>query len=711
MLRRLPMPVDRPPAHKLCTAWIEAIRDAFVVLLPLTLFGVVATVIVQFPWPIGRAWMAQSFGPGWASAAEDIVRSTWGVLGLALAITVAAMLAQRAPRHPGREPLPPIWVAISALVNFMLCVGPAGPLTTQALGSASILTGIAVGLATPTLLWPLARWRPLARLAVGYDSNPVFFHAIRLTLPIAVLGVAVKLAADFAWRFPLSVAGWPEAIQRWLGSRLDADWIMTPALTLLHQVLWLFGVPGGKVVNTHFPAWLTNAGTPPSHDHVLLPLLTGFVHLGGSGATMGLLIAMAIAVRDGPTRRLAQLSWLPAMFNVNELLLFGLPLVLNPRFVLPFLLLPVLLTVPPLIALHAGWLTLLPVQIPWTTPVLVSGWLLTGSWVGVALQLLGLVISTLVYLPFVRRNEAERQARRVLEFHDASAAIVADGQRADSPLRRADHVGVIARGLLQDLERSIGTPGLWLAYQPQHALDGRAIGVEALLRWTHPGYGAVRTDVAIALAEQGGLISRLGERVLDEACACKARWNERGLEALTMSVNVSPQQLGEPGLADTVARVLRRHGLRPGELEIEITESSGIPVSRVADDNLAGLEALGVRLAMDDFGMGHASLLHLRRFRVSAIKIDGSLSRDVMAHPVSADIIRAIAALGHTSGARVIAEFVETREQRDRLAALGCSVFQGYLHSRALPAEDCLDYLLDARRHDAARASADSDFR
>ncbi|MGC4077915.1 MAG: EAL domain-containing protein [Rubrivivax sp.] len=705
------MPVDRPPTHKLCTAWIEAIRDAFVVLLPLTLFGVFATVIVQFPWPLGRAWMTQSFGAGWASAAEDIVRSTWGVLGLALALVVAATLAQRAPRHPGREPLPPIWVAVSALVNFMLCISPSGPLTTQTLGSGSILTGIAVGLATPTLLRPLAEWPPLRRLAVGYDSNPVFFHAIRLTPPIVLLGVGTQLLADLAWRLPLSLAGGPEAMQRWLGSRLDADWIMTPALTLLNQLLWLCGVPGGKVISSHFPAWLATSATPLSHDHVLLPLLTGFVHLGGSGATLGLLIAMTLAVREGPTRRLAQLSWLPAVFNVNELLLFGLPLVLNPRFVLPFLLVPLLLTLPPLFALHAGWLTLLPVQIPWTTPVLLSGWLLTGSWLGVALQLLGLVISTLVYLPFVRRSEAERQARRLAEFHDASAVIVAEGVRADVPLRRVDHVGVIARGLLQDLERAIGTPALWLAYQPQHALDGQVIGVEALLRWTHPRYGPVRTDVAIALAEQGGLIARLGEHVLDEACACKARWNERGLGELTMSVNVSPLQLAEPGLAEMVARVLHRHGLRPGEIELEITESGGIPVSEVANLNLAGLEALGVRLAMDDFGMGHASLLHLRRFRVSAIKIDGSLSREVMAHPVSADIIRAIAALGLASGARVIAEFVETREQRDRLAALGCGVFQGYLHCPALPHDECLDYLLDVRRRQAAEARADRSLR
>ncbi|MBK1616387.1 phosphotransferase [Rubrivivax gelatinosus] len=691
------MPVDPPPCTKLTTGWAEAIRDAFVVLLPLTLFGVLGTVVVQFPFPAGRSWLDRSFGPGWSVAAEDVVQSTWGVLGLALAITVAAMLAQRAPRPLGREPLPAIWVAISALVNFMLCMSAAGPLTAQALGPSSMLAGIAVGLATPTLLRPMAEWGPLCRLAVGYDSNPVFHHATRLTLPVVLLGTGFKGVAELAARLPVSVAGWPELLQLWLGERLDADWLLTPALALLHQVLWFFGVQGSKVMHTCFASWLTESTAPLAHDHVLRPLLSGFVQLGGSGATLGLLIAMSLVAREGQNRRLAQLSWLPALFNVNELLIFGLPLVLNPRFVLPFLLVPVLLTLPPLVALHAGWMTLLPVYVPWTTPVLLSGWLLTGSWVGVALQLFGLLVSTLVYLPFVRRNEAECRQQRVADFHDASAVIVAELPRADTPLRRSDHVGVIARGLLHDLERSMGSSALSLAYQPQQGLDGRPIGVEALLRWTHPGYGPVRTDVAIALAEQGGLIGRLGAWALDEACARKAQWNRQGLQALTMSVNVSPLQLGEPGLPAVVARALERHGLRPDELELEITESRGIPSGEVADRNLAGLETLGVRLAMDDFGMGHASLLHLKRFRVAAIKVDGSLSRDVMSHPVSGDIIRAIATLGHSRGARVIAEFVETREQRDRLAALGCDVFQGYLYSPALAPDLCLAYLSRSR--------------
>ncbi|MGC4077916.1 MAG: EAL domain-containing protein [Rubrivivax sp.] len=691
------MPVDSPPRASYRAGALAAVRDAYVVLLPIALFGVAATLLGEFPIPAGRRWLEQHFGHGWTDAAAAVVQSTWGVFGLALAVTIAAMVAQRAPRGASREPLPPIWVAIAALVNFTLCASATGPVALQSFGQGSMLTGIVVGLGTPALLRPLADWEPMRRLAIGYDSNPVFYHATRLTLPMIVLGLVSKGLAELVWRLPR-----PDT--RWLADavlRFDADWLLTPLAVLVNQCLWFFGVHGGKVLDSHFGFLFTLAGEPAVHERVPRVLLDNFVHLGGSGATLGLLIALLVVARDGQNRRLAQLSWLPAVFNVNELLMFGLPLVLNPRFVVPFVLAPLALALPPLVALHLGWIDLLPVQVPWTTPVLLSGWWLTGSWVGAALQALGLVLSTAIYLPFVRRDEAERRVERLDAFQHASAVIVSEAPRTDTPLRRSDHVGVIARGLLHDLERAIGTPALSLVFQPQHRADGSVVGVEALLRWQHAGYGAVRTDVAIALAEQGAVIGPLGAWVVDEACARKAHWNALGLQALTMSVNVSPLQLSQPGLHRTVAEALARHGLRPDELELEITESRGIPVGDVADENLARLDAMGVGLAMDDFGMGHASLLHLRRFRVAAIKVDGSLSREVMAHPVSADIIRAIATLGHTGGARVIAEFVETREQRDCLAALGCDVFQGYLYSPALPADACLEHVLRFRAPDA----------
>ena len=200
--------------------------------------------------------------------------------------------------------------------------------------------------------------------------------------------------------------------------------------------------------------------------------------------------------------------------------------------------------------------------------------------------------------------------------------------------------------------------------------------------------------MAVALAEEGGLIGPLGAWILEQACACKAQWNTLGLSCVTMAINVSPLQLEDPDLPIVLARCLRQYRLSPAEIELEITENQAIAAHPVVDRNLAQIVAMGMTLAMDDFGMGYSSLLHMRRFSVHAIKIDGSLTRDVLSNSTSRDIIRTIAALGCSRHLEVVAEFVETEDQRDTLATLGCNVFQGYFYSQPLPADTCAEYLL-----------------
>ncbi len=160
-----------------------------------------------------------------------------------------------------------------------------------------------------------------------------------------------------------------------------------------------------------------------------------------------------------------------------------------------------------------------------------------------------------------------------------------------------------------------------------------------------------------------------------------------------MAVNVSPLQLSNPKFADAVAGALQRHGLPPRELELEITESHAIPDAAVVDQTLHSVAALGVHLAMDDFGMGHSSLLHLRHFPLQALKMDGSITRDVCSNGASVDIIRAAVDLGRSQRIEIVAEFVETQGQEQCLKDLGCNLLQGYLHSPPLPAAQCAAFI------------------
>lgn len=685
--------------------WTASVRDSFVILIPLTLFGVLATLFGNFPIPAGRLWLDNALGPAWVTTTQTVLQATWGMFGLALACVLAMVVARRIPLADDVERPPAVWAGISALVNFMLCVvAGSSEATIGALGQGSIPLGIVIGLATPELLRWLAACGPMHRLAVGYDTDPGIYHASRLTLPIVLLGLLTRGLATAAATLPApQLPQWIASLTSLVRPWLDPDWLLTTVAVLLNQCLWFVGVHGGKVLDHQAQAILAPVGAAYDSTLAWRPLIDNFMLMGGSGATLGLLLALVIVTRDGPQRRLAQLSWLPSLFNINELLLFGLPIVLNPAFLLPFVLAPLSLMLMTLAAVHSGLVQMQHAAVPWTTPPLLSGYLLTGSWAGVALQATGLLLSTLIYLPFVRRWESQRLSSQAKAFKIASDAIVSDARSHQPSIRRSDQVGVIARGLFADLALSIGTPALTLVYQPKHNRHGAVVGVEALLRWRHPRFGPVRADLAVTLAEEGSLIRRLGAWVLEEACARKAAWNALGLAGVSMAINVSPLQLGDPQLPTLLADCMRRHGLARGDIELEITESHFIPFSEVVDANLARISALGVLLAMDDFGMGHSSLLHLRRFRVHAIKIDGSISRDVLASPTCAEIVRTISSLGRSQQAEVVAEFVETVEQRDCLMALGCDVFQGYLHSPPLPHEACLDYL---RIHRADRAGS-----
>ena len=666
--------------------WALAVRDSFVVLLPVTFMGVMAIVLWNLPFPSARRMLVDVFGAGWQETAQHMVVVIDSVFGLALCVVLSTRLARRLAKNAGDGSLPQAWVGMAALVNFMLCVMVSGSPVIRALGrDVSVLLGLVIGVATPELLRLLT---PMFRIAPDYDSDSTFYFALGMIPPCALLGFGVLLSAEAVMALPPLDLHWVVAVADAIAARADADWLFGLGGVLVSHAVWLLGIHGNTVVGAQVLALFGVSGFPWKR------LIEIFGLLGGAGATLGLVLALLIVAREGPFRRLALMSIVPSCFNVSELLIFGLPIALNPVFWLPFLLAPLALTLLGLLAVQSGFLTLYDYTVPWPTPPFLSGYLVTHSWRGAAVQVLGLLISTLIYLPFVRRAEARRVRGQVEAFDAAIGAIGAGGAPYLRSVPRNSQAGLAARSLLAELGRDIGTAAVTLVFQPKHGAAGAAVGVEALLRWRHKRHGPIRADVAVALAEEGGLIGRLGAWVLEEACARKAEWNRLGLPHIAMAVNVSPLQLEDPRLPALLAQCLARHRLSPDELELEITESQAIAASAVVDRNLARIVDMGVALAMDDFGMGYSSLLHMRRFAIGAIKIDGSLTRDVLCNAISRDIIQTIAALGRARNVDVVAEFVETAEQRDALAALGCNIFQGYLYSPPLPGPACVDYLL-----------------
>jgi len=256
-------------------------------------------------------------------------------------------------------------------------------------------------------------------------------------------------------------------------------------------------------------------------------------------------------------------------------------------------------------------------------------------------------------------------------------------------------VAVMASAALEaDLREALQKDQLLLYYQAQVDGDGALKGAEALVRWQHPQRGLVSPAEFIPLAEETGLILPLGYWVLKTACAQLAAWAVRADRVhLTLAVNVSIRQFRHPDFVDQVLAVLELTGADPLKLKLELTES--LLVDDVEDTiaKMTALKGRGVSFSLDDFGTGYSSLSYLRRLPLDQLKIDQSFVRDVLTDPNDAAIARTIVALAHGMGLGVIAEGVETLEQRDFLARSGCHDYQGYLFSRPLPLEGFEQFL------------------
>jgi diguanylate cyclase (GGDEF)-like protein len=286
------------------------------------------------------------------------------------------------------------------------------------------------------------------------------------------------------------------------------------------------------------------------------------------------------------------------------------------------------------------------------------------------------------------------QAEQLLSRADV-AMYAAKGSLAGLAVFSAEHErdssGRLA--LMSDLRRAVDEGELVLYYQPQLDLrTGTVTSVEALVRWMHPKRGLVGPDEFIPLAERTGLIKRLTRTVLTEAIRQARAWELAGLR-MPVAVNLSMRNIHDPQLPQTIAQLLQRWDARPDLLRLEMTETVLAADPQRALQTMDSLRAMGVHIALDDFGIGYSSLAYLNRLPLDEIKIDRSFVIGMIDDESSATIVRATVELGHGLGYAVVAEGVENAETRQRLSALGCDAIQGFLVARPMPADQTAEWI------------------
>jgi diguanylate cyclase (GGDEF)-like protein len=252
------------------------------------------------------------------------------------------------------------------------------------------------------------------------------------------------------------------------------------------------------------------------------------------------------------------------------------------------------------------------------------------------------------------------------------------------------------RAVLEAELRTALTSGEGLSVHYQPVIDSgerKVIGFEALLRWYHPSRGWISPELFVPVAEETGLISPLGDWVLRQACHVAREWRD-----LTVAVNLSPIQFCDEGLAERICAIVREAGVSPRQFELEVTEGVVLDQNETVRGALKRLRAAGFRIALDDFGTGYSSLSYLRDFEVDKIKIDKSFIQSLGQTMDAGAIVTAVVTLGRAMGLQVTAEGVETADQESFLRSAGCSQLQGFLFSRAVPADQLRNSMADHRR-------------
>ncbi|MBL6752132.1 MAG: EAL domain-containing protein, partial [Nevskia sp.] len=278
-------------------------------------------------------------------------------------------------------------------------------------------------------------------------------------------------------------------------------------------------------------------------------------------------------------------------------------------------------------------------------------------------------------------------------MHRAAIALrEAKRARADAPLRfsrRLDEHSYRRAILRQSMIESPAYDQFAVHFEPiVHLADGTILGAESLVRWTHPRLGTVSPAEFIPLAEDSGQIVALGNFIMAEAFRRAARWDRTRFQRPRVAINLSGRQLLSNELLPAIERMLVESGVSPGQLEFELTESTSFFEVPAVLATMRRLRDFGFGLVVDDFGTGYSSFQYLKDLPITKIKIDRAFVKNLVVDSTDAKIIHSLVILAQDLGFTVVAEGIETREHRELLLALGCTVGQGYLFSKALPAEE-----------------------
>jgi len=564
-----------------------------------------------------------------------------------------------------------------------------------------------IAIASPLINVPAIAWlhryrwtRLVNEDLVGHNLkgtiNMVVPGAITALLLVVTLSLLLQVPPVAQFQGPQML----EALQSPYGSGLF--------VTAINSLLWFFGIHGVYALQPLFDALdqavvlngMAQAAGEPIRYVLNGGLLGSFAFIGGAGGSLCLLLAILLFSKSQSMRLLAMASLPLSLLNVSEVLLFGLPIILNPRLFIPFLAVPALNTLLALFAVQAGWVSPAVASVPFTAPVLLNAYLSTqGDLAAVALQLLLVGVGTLVYAPYVWA--IHQQAVEGGTVYLKSFDMTFRGLEEKGRLQELDPVLTSHRALARqarELSRiqQISDYEFYLEYQPQvSSLTGLCTGCEALMR-ARDSQGKVHSPWEfLQWLAQARLMPDVDLWVASQAVRQYQQWQKTGF-ALPITINVSSATLTTPAYGRQLVDILSQAN---GQVSVEITEDALVGDIQVTRQMIEKLQAIGAKVYIDDFGTGFSALSYLHQFPVDFIKIDRSF---VVAQqdPKGAQVLTGMLHFCEALNLGVVVEGVETAEQLAFLQSGGGHggaelIIQGWYFSQALPGDALQRFVLE----------------
>ena len=682
------------------TSFLYAIRRGFILCLPLFVIGSFALIVAYFPGEWYQSFIQTIFNGHVVEIMTYINDGTLSIAALLLVMTISYSYGV-SKKYSMTEC---VFMTITSLTGYLVLVYDYRN-AVNSFAVSNIFASLLISYIGCKVYQGVMSFK--VRLNVyNPKSDASFYESLHSILPIVVnvlifAGVRVTLVAIFNTNDTTAIMALPlKLLFEQMGTTFGGGLLYV----LFIHVLWFIGVHGSNVLESAaIQIFATNV--VPVGNIVSKGFIDTFVLMGGCGTSLSLIIAILLTSKNINSKRIARLSIVPGIFNINEMLIFGLPVVMNVSFFIPFIIVPLVAYCIAYLATLWGFVPIIQAgtfaaEHTWTTPAIFSGYWATGSsWQAALIQVLILAVSILIYIPFVKYNDrvATQHIKEDIEELTNTYYHELDEGKAMNLLRATSGRSSTARMLLMDLVEALDKHKIKVFYQGQYNDKGYCYGAEALMKWKHPLGMYIASPLIIELAKEGQILQKLEHYIFQEVLNDTKRIIKRKPHAI-ISVNVTAFTILSDRFETILMNMVGKNTNLPQHINIEITEEANFSQTAAVIDMMNRLATYGFLFSVDDFGMGHTSLLYLQHNVFREVKLDGSLVRSLRTEPANAKIISSIVHLAKPLSFDVVAEYVETEQDVQRLRKLGVHRYQGYYFAMAVPLKDYLKRMNKIKR-------------